>query len=112
LYCEKEWIMATSPRAPKEDVRQGGADAQERRDVEADIQQLKEDIARLKDHLMQVGNRSMSRARRAALEQADQLRGSAEEFQDDEIETVREKPLTALALAAGAGFLFAMMMRR
>jgi len=54
----------------------------------------------------------MSRARRAAWEQADQLRDSAEELQDDVIEAVREKPLTALALAAGAGFLLAMMMRR
>jgi len=112
-------MATTGARGSKDDasrgVNEGQAEARTRaetRNLEADIQQLRSDIAQLKDHLMQLGNRSMSRARRAAWEQADQLRDSAEEFQDDVIETVREKPLTALALAAGAGFLLAMMMRR
>jgi ElaB/YqjD/DUF883 family membrane-anchored ribosome-binding protein len=101
--------MATTSGAkgPKDNGRQP-----DNRDLEADIQQLRADIAQLTEHLMQVGNRSMSRARQAAWEQADHLRGSAEEFQDDVVEAVREKPLTALAIAAGAGFLLAMIMRR
>lgn len=80
--------------------------------LNADIQQLREDIALLKEHLMETGNRSVFRARKAAKDSAEQLRGSADEFQEDIAERVREKPLTAVALAAGIGYLFAMITRR
>ncbi|WEX10043.1 hypothetical protein [Chelativorans sp. AA-79] len=105
-------MATTGSRAPKDDAPKESNERAESRNLEADIQQLRDDISQLTEHLMQLGNRSMFRARRAASEQADHLRGSAEEFQDDVIESVREKPITALALAAGAGFLLAMMMRR
>lgn len=85
--------------------RSTGAQTVGEPDLAADIQQLREDVARLTEHLRETGNRSMSRAREAAME-------SAEEWQHDLTEAVREKPITALALAAGAGWLFAMMMRR
>lgn len=81
-------------------------------DLTADIRQLRDDIATLTEHLKETGNRSVSRARQAARESADQLRGSAEEWQHEMAETVREKPLTALALAAAAGWLLAMITRR
>ncbi|WP_309085111.1 hypothetical protein [Chelativorans sp.] len=107
-------MATTGARGPKDEAQGTGNEgtSAEGRNLDSDIQQLRSDIARLSEHLMQLGNRSVSQARRAALEQADQLRGTAEEFQDDVIEAVREKPITALALAAGAGFLFALMMRR
>lgn len=101
--------MATTGAKGSKDDDAAQAEAQT---MNADIQQLREDIARLTEHLRQTGNRSMSRARQAAQEGADQFRGSAEEVQHDLTEAVREKPLTALALAAGVGFLFAMMTRR
>ena len=107
--------MATTTGAkPGRDDTQRGSNGEgmENKDLTSDIQQLRQDIAQLTDHVMEVGNRSVSRARRMASQQADQIRGSAEDFQDDVIESVREKPLTALALAAGAGFLLAMIMRR
>ena len=88
-------------------------DAQrEEPDLATDIRQLREDISKLTEHLMETGNRSMWRARRAAMEGADQLRDSAEEWQSDMAQAVREKPFTALALAAGVGWLVAMIMRR
>lgn len=80
--------------------------------MRSDIEQLRRDIAKLSEDLKKTGNRSMSRVRQAATESADQLRGTASDLQDDLAETVREKPLTALAMAAGVGFLFAMIMRR
>lgn len=100
-------------KAAKNDIPMGDADKRaEGRDLEADIERLREDIARLTEHLMQAGNRGMRRARRAAMDSADQLRGSAEDLQNDMAETVRERPFAALALAAAAGFLVAVMMRR
>ncbi|WP_163271638.1 DUF883 family protein [Chelativorans alearense] len=81
-------------------------------DLTADIRQLREDIARLADDLRKTGSRSVSRAQQAARESAEDLRGSAEEWQDDVAKTVREKPFTALALAVGVGWLLAMMTRR
>jgi ElaB/YqjD/DUF883 family membrane-anchored ribosome-binding protein len=39
-------------------------------------------------------------------------RASAREFEDQLSETVREKPITSLAIAAGIGFLFALFTRR
>ncbi|WP_265515728.1 DUF883 family protein [Nitratireductor luteus] len=73
--------------------------------LESDIQRLRDDIAKLTEDMRKMGNRSLSRARQAATE-------SAEEWQSEITETVREKPFTALAVAAGVGWLLAMMMRR
>lgn len=101
--------MATTGAKGSKDSDTVQGDAQS---INADIQQLREDIAQLTEHLRETGNRSMWRARKAAKESAEQFRGSAEEMQHDLTEAVREKPLTALALAAGVGFLFAMIMRR
>ena len=62
-------------------------------------------------------------AKRAAYDGADQLRAqgeatladikaSAREIEDQLGRTVREKPLTSLAMAAGAGFILALLARR
>jgi ElaB/YqjD/DUF883 family membrane-anchored ribosome-binding protein len=42
----------------------------------------------------------------------DGMRGSAEEIEAQLIAKVREKPVTSLAIAAGVGFLFALLSRR
>lgn len=92
-------------------------------DLEADIQQLKDDIAKLAKQLAATGEHSYGAARRAATEGADRLRvegeaaletirANAKDIEQHVMTSVREKPLTALAIAAGVGFLFALMARR
>jgi len=75
------------------------------RDLESDIQRLRDDITQLTAHLKQTGDNSLARAKDAAREQARSIEKDLEE-------RVREKPLHALAMAAGAGFFLAMMFRR
>lgn len=93
------------------------------RDFEADIQQLKDDIAKLAKQLAATGEHSYGAARRAAAGSAEQLRhqgeatletirANAKDIENQVMTTVREKPVTALAIAAGIGFLFALMARR
>lgn len=99
-------------------------------DLENEIDQLKEDIAKLTKQLQTVGEHSYGAARKAAAEGISQLkaqgehfraqgeatieglRGSAADLEQQLVDRVREKPVTALAVAAGIGFLFALMSRR
>ncbi len=91
--------------------------------LEADIAQLKADIAMLRDHMQKTGQDSYRAARRAANDGIERLktegeaamasaRSSARDIEDQLTETVREKPITSLAIAAGIGFLFALFTRR
>jgi ElaB/YqjD/DUF883 family membrane-anchored ribosome-binding protein len=108
--------MATAPRNPTSD------DAS-RPDLEADIAQIKADIAKLMEQLRITGEHAYGAGRRAATEGVEQLktkgetyyaglRSSADDLEAQVVSTVREKPLTALAVAAGIGFLFALFARR
>ncbi|HEY4193120.1 MAG TPA: hypothetical protein VGM46_10795 [Mesorhizobium sp.] len=92
-------------------------------DLEADIAQLKADIEKLTRQLAATGEHGYGAARRAAAEGVenlrvqgeaalDSLRGSAQDIEAQVIASVREKPVTSLAIAAGVGFLFAMLARR
>lgn len=99
-------------------------------ELEAELVQLREDVARLKEQLAKTGEQlgrtgehTLAAARRAASEGAEQLRAKGEEAMDalksnaGDIErqvtdAVREKPLTALAIAAGVGFFMALLSRR
>ncbi|MEO9336552.1 hypothetical protein ABFT80_03825 [Mesorhizobium sp. SB112] len=92
-------------------------------DLEADIRQLKADLEILTKQLAATGEHSISAAKRAASEGVDQLRvhgeaamdglkSNARDVEAQVIATVREKPVTALAIAAGAGYLFALLSRR
>lgn len=92
-------------------------------DLGAEIERLKADIAKLTEQLRATGEHSYGAARRAASEGLDQLRAQGEaayeglkanagDLEQDLADTVREKPFTALAIAAGIGFLFALMARR
>ncbi len=91
--------------------------------LEADVAALKADIALLREHIQKTGRDSYRAARRAANDGVETLkvqgeeaiataRASAREFEDQLSETVREKPITSLAIAAGIGFLFALFTRR
>jgi ElaB/YqjD/DUF883 family membrane-anchored ribosome-binding protein len=92
-------------------------------DLEADIKQLKADIEKLTKQLAKTGEHGYGTARRAATEGVEQLRAQGEAAFDNlrsnakDIEaqmmaSVREKPVTSLAIAAGVGFLFALLARR
>lgn len=94
-----------------------------REDFEAQIALLKEEMALLKAQLSSSGERSAAAARRAAKSGADHLRAQGEVALDELranardaeaqiLMTVREKPVTSLAIAAGVGFLFALVVRR
>jgi len=92
-------------------------------DLAAEIEQLKADIAKLTEQLRTTGAHSYGAARRAASEGVDQLwaqgeaayeglRSKADDLEQQVMDSVREKPLTSLAIAAGVGFLFALLARR
>lgn len=92
-------------------------------DLAADMEQLKADIAELTEQLKLMREHSYGAARHAASEGLEQLRAQGEAAYEslranaDDLErqltdTVREKPITSLAVAAGIGFLFALISRR
>lgn len=93
------------------------------RDLEADIRQLREDIAKLTEQLAKTGQHSYGTARRAASEGVEQLkaqgeaaieglRANAQDIEEQLTTAVREKPITALAIAAGVGYFLALLSRR
>ncbi|HEU4987348.1 MAG TPA: hypothetical protein VFT89_09815 [Rhizobiaceae bacterium] len=113
--------MAASSSKPAGTATTGSASST--RDLEADIQKLRDDISLLTQHLKDAGDHSLRTARRAASEGAEHLRAQGEatieglrdNARDLEVQltgAVREKPITSLALAAGVGFLLAVIMRR
>lgn len=92
-------------------------------DLEADIRQLKADIEKLADQLARTGQHGYGAARQAAADGAEQLRAQGEaavdslranarDLESQIVERVREKPITSLAVAAGVGYLIALLSRR
>lgn len=112
--------MATAPRAGK--GGRGRAD-ETPEDMEAELARLREDVARLTAQIARTGEHSYSAARRAATEGAEHLRATGEaaaaalksnagDIERQVVDAVREKPLTALAIAAGIGCLLGLISRR
>lgn len=92
-------------------------------ELEADIRQLKADIEKLAKDMQTTGERGYGAAKKAAALGAEQLRAQGEakieelranarDIEDQLVSHVQEKPLTSLAIAAGVGFLFALIARR
>lgn len=92
-------------------------------DMEAEIARLRADVTRLAEQLARTGEHSVSAAKRAASEGAEQLRAkgeaavealrsNADDIEKQVTDAVREKPLTALAIAAGVGYFLALLSRR
>ena len=118
--------MATAPsgKAGKDEAKTIPAD------LEAELARLREDVASLAEQLKNTGEQigktgehTLSAARRAANEGAEQLRvkgeaavdalkSNAGDVERQVTDAVREKPLTSLAIAAGIGFFFALLSRR
>lgn len=99
------------------------AAAATRQDLEADVARLKADIAELTELLKRTGEHSYGAARRAAAGGAETLRAQGEatveslraganDIEAQLVQAVRDKPLTALSIAAGVGYLFALLNRR
>ncbi|MER9305968.1 hypothetical protein NKJ06_11880 [Mesorhizobium sp. M0293] len=99
------------------------SDARANADLEADIRQLKADIDKLTKQLAKTGEHGYGTARRAATEGVEQLRAhgeaafdslrsNAKDIEAQMMASVREKPVTSLAIAVGVGFLFALLARR
>ena len=92
-------------------------------DVEAQISQLREDIAALTRSVAALGNEKAGdvrvKARRAATDAADASKNMVEAAQkqalswERDLETqIRTKPLQSIGIAASVGFLLALMTRR
>ena len=92
-------------------------------DLEADIKQLRADLEKLAKQMATTGEHGYGTAKRAAAFGAEQiraqgeakleeLRASAKDIEEQILASVREKPVTSLAIAAGVGFLFALLARR
>jgi ElaB/YqjD/DUF883 family membrane-anchored ribosome-binding protein len=119
--------MATSASRATPGSRPGTPDTdapkQTAQDLAADVAKLREDLAKLASQMSTLGKQSLNTAKHAAAEGVDQLRSQGEatmaglrtnarDVEQQLSETVREKPMTSLAIAAGIGFLFALMTRR
>ncbi|MGE0280758.1 MAG: YqjD family protein [Rhizobiaceae bacterium] len=109
----------TSKAAAGEEAVSGATE----RSLEEDIKQLQKDVAKLTELLAKTGRHSYDTARKAAAVGMDQIKSQGESAYDDFrvgaenleaqlTEAVREKPVTSLAIAAGVGFLFALLSRR
>ncbi|MGK6311763.1 DUF883 family protein [Neorhizobium sp. DT-125] len=93
------------------------------KEIEAQIQQLREDISSLAKTVAAVGSDKASevrgKARRVAHDAADAsmqmveaAREQAVSLERDLERQIRTNPIQAVAIAAGIGFLFALMTRR
>ena len=92
-------------------------------DIETQLQQLREDIANLAKTVAAVGTEKASevkgKARRAANDAADAslqmveaAREQALSYERDLERQIRTNPIQSVAIAAGVGFLFALLTRR
>jgi ElaB/YqjD/DUF883 family membrane-anchored ribosome-binding protein len=100
-----------------------GNGANEAPNLEADIKQLRADLEKLAKQMAATSEHGYGTAKRAAAFGAeplraqgeaklDELRASAKDIEEQIMASVREKPVTSLAIAAGVGFLFALLARR
>lgn len=97
--------------------------AADSKELEVQLQQLREDIANLAKTVAAIGNDKANevkgRARRVANEAADAsmqmveaAREQALSYERDLERQIRTNPIQSVAIAAGVGFLFALLTRR
>jgi ElaB/YqjD/DUF883 family membrane-anchored ribosome-binding protein len=91
-------------------------------DIEAQVTQLQNDIKQIAQTLTRMGENKVGEVRGAAKSRAAEIRGKGEEliesaqdefgaFEKQIKETIREKPLTAVAGALALGFIIAVITR-
>jgi ElaB/YqjD/DUF883 family membrane-anchored ribosome-binding protein len=123
MISEQEETDMPSANSTNDFGRTTGQSSGSSKDVEAQIHQLRDDIAALARSVAAVGNDKASevrgKAKRAANEAADaslQMMEAAREqamtWERDLERQIRTSPLQSIAIAAGVGFLFALMTRR
>lgn len=92
-------------------------------DLQAQVEQLKEDIAAIAATLANLGSQTVRDAKRGAKETyksayiqgedvIDDLRNKAQDVEAQLTATVRERPIASLATALGVGYLLALLSRR
>lgn len=92
-------------------------------DLQAQVEQLREDIAAIAATLANLGSQTVKDAKQAAKQtyqsafmqgedMVDDLKIRAQDIEAQLSATVRERPLTSLATALGIGYLLAILSRR
>jgi ElaB/YqjD/DUF883 family membrane-anchored ribosome-binding protein len=113
-----ETLASAGKRVEAEQRRDAAAE-----DFHAQIDVLKEEVANLREQIARAGGHSFDAAKKAASAGVDHLksqgemtledlRSNANDLEGQLVATVREKPVTAMACALGAGFLLALLTRR
>lgn len=111
--------MATTHDSPLKDNIEAGKAAGARASAEADVNQLKSDLASLRDDvsalLKNAGAYTRAQSRRG-LDEGRRAAGDAQEQVDEArdalVEKIKQNPFAAIAIAAGAGFLIGAANRR
>lgn len=117
--------MPTTPNKTEKSANGSRAEAAKPSvtEMEAQIETLKAEIAKLTAQVSSSGERSFEALKNIAQEGVHQarvqgeaamagLKGNAGDIEAQVTAAVREKPVTSLAIAAGVGFLFALLSRR
>lgn len=85
-------------------------------DIEAQLAQLREDLATLVESVTSLGKEKVGAAKSKATNQAEEaigaVRDQASRIESEVLFRVRERPLVALGCAAAVGFVAAMLARR
>ena len=114
--------MAMTPPKGKASAAGPGA-TDDKAALEAQLARIKADVSELATMLADMGSRKVGSARgeadhriseltRAGEEAIEDLRRQLRTIERDLSDKVQEKPLQTLGIAAGVGFLFALVMRR
>ncbi|MEJ5082756.1 MULTISPECIES: DNA gyrase subunit B [unclassified Ochrobactrum] len=92
-------------------------------DLQAQVEQLKEDIAAIAATLTSLGSQTVRDAKRTAKDTyrsayvqgedvVDDLKNKAQDVEAQLTETIRARPIASLATAVGVGYLLALLSRR
>ncbi|KAA3508831.1 DUF883 family protein [Agrobacterium vitis] len=82
------------------------------KELEAQIEQLKQDVAALTSTLASVGSATLHQVSDKASDAISSARSSVSALEQDLEDKIRAKPLQSVAIAAGLGFIFALLSRR
>ncbi|MET0169449.1 MAG: hypothetical protein ABW191_03615 [Aliihoeflea sp.] len=109
--------------SPSTTAKVRASDAKTKAELEAEVERLRSDVTTLKDQLSAAGQNSYDSAKRVASSGIENLkvrseaaiediREQAHDYEAQLTDAVREKPISALAIAAGVGFVLALLTRR